>query len=202
MATYEGRLDAQGAKAPCRGGSRGGVAVLGGLGLASERPRVRLEYRSDRSFVRGYDFGAPPLEVLVMVPFDVGYRRGEGALVGERSPVELLRPEVVARGEVAAFDEGARAVPLDFPNTFAEFFFRRRGHDEVDVVGEDVGGQYRDMVLPTRLDYRRRDELLVVGAEYDRFAHLDVKGGHSGGNPGVMRYESYEPPLHNPNSDT
>lgn len=138
MANYEGRRCSQGAEAPCLGGLPGSGRVLGDLNLAPELPRIRLEHESNRFLVRRYDFWAPPLDVFVMVPFYVGYRRGERGVVGERSPVELLRPDMVARREVPRLDESACAISFDYLDILGELLGRRRADDEVDMVREYV----------------------------------------------------------------
>ena len=116
MAKYEGRRCSQGAKAPCRAGLPRGGGARNRLSVASERSHVRLERGANGLLVRGYDFYSPPLEVFVMVPFDVCYRGGKRIGVGERPPIELLRPDVVARREVPRFDERACAISFDFPD--------------------------------------------------------------------------------------
>jgi len=148
MATYEGRRRFQGAKAPCRGG----------LYFAPERMRVRFKNGSNRFLVRGYDFCAPPLDVFVVVTFDIGHSRGERAGIGEGSPIEFLCPDVVTRREVPRLDEFAGAVSFDFTDVLGELFGRSGAHDEVHMVGEHVPGEYRNTVLAARLDYSSRDE--------------------------------------------
>jgi hypothetical protein len=189
MATYEGDRFSQGAEAPCHGH----------LCFASERPRIGLERRPNCFLVRGYDFCAPPLDVFVMVPFDVVDRRGESLGVREPPPVKLLRPDVVSRREVPRLDERACAVSFDLTNMLAELFGRNCADDEVHVVGEHVARHNGDAVLTARVGDGRGDELLVVGAEYDRLACFDVERGHPRGYTRVVRHERYEPPLHNPN---
>ncbi len=113
-----------------------------------------------------------------MVPFDVGYRRGERSSVGSGRLLNFCRPDVVARREVPRLDESARAVSFDFTDKFGEHFGRSRAGDEVDVVGEYVARHDRNAVLAARLDDSLGDELLVVGAKYDRLARFNVEGRH------------------------
>jgi hypothetical protein len=199
MATYEGHGVYQGAKAPCLDGVPGSGGGRDGLKHAPERPRVWLEYRPNRFFASGNNFCAPPLEVFVMVPFDVTNRGGEGVTLGEASAVKFLRPDVVARRETPCLDKRPRAVSFYYPDTLGELFGGSGCYNEVYMVGEYVPGQEGDAMLAANLDDTSGYNPLVVRAKYYRLAGFNVECHHSGGDAGVVRYERYQPPLHNSN---